>query len=904
MLARTLVACMVIATIAAFTNAQCRSGALMEGTAISVPNVRSLPRYTMEAWVRHDTTNNQVLFWFDVGVLRVLNGAWVFTAFQSRTGGTGLMDRRTCTGGIPASGTDYHIAATANLKQLRLYINGVAMTGCKQDTTSYSGTYYADAIGGHSSSSTNPNNKALVANDRWTGYIGEPRVWNVAKSATQIRSARFQRVTSNTANLVAAWDFEKTTFRPGQTVYEVTTKLTGTWDPNGESEISSSCLALDVATIVKQVDLQDHDAMMWDDKHSTPNCSDTTAIEAPCADLLREYELEDIKGVNVILTVENQSCANAKTVNLGNRDKDPVGCGFAVAADNSCSDSFTFQKIKYECRCIPKNAKCTGPKTDDLFDTYQVENEEDVHFVSTSNPKASPVAAIRFYCDAPAEVNFMMTITDLKENTRGSFNAFIDSDADTARVLDSVDNSMFPLDEQGTFVSAGAHTLVINERAAGSVVSDVEMQSDLYDRSYHTRVTVTETVASQAILDLDPTKQVGTTIYDQAQGMRWRNLATSTRDGRIGWNLDRNYMQRLDEGQQITLGEFYTHIYWLKWRGTNSGWRTGFRDTSDHCMIVRSGTRDLGFYSNRRNGFRDSRYNIIPNQWNMVVAIGNGNSATSPYGRTRFYIGTNTSTPVYRGISDRVCGGTRVYRLGWPGQGPGFMHRAMIFDRQLTQDEIKTLWKETHPWRTEETDGVDETHEEVSIPRPDSLSHPCKFGIPTPLGYLKNQTKEAKAALAAVQSEMTQFKASVSEELQTQQNATATALATSIGDLKASLRSALTQAAQTSVSPAPVVDQSRACNGIEDPEDCDAETTDCSTPLNKRKCVAICGQCQAASWKNSLKMVDGQMKLNLPAGDHLHVYNGKDDHVATASEVEGMVQGHVMKAFKNAMDEL
>tara|TARA_Y100001937_G_C7091610_1_gene318029 strand:- start:144 stop:1166 length:1023 start_codon:yes stop_codon:yes gene_type:complete len=59
---------------------------------------------------------------------------------------------------------------------------------------------------------------------------------------------------------------------------------------------------------------------------------------------------------------------------------------------------------------------------------------------------------------------------------------------------------------------------------------------------------------------------------------------------------------------------YYPHlsvIFFLKWRTTNDQWRTPLRSrSSDHQIIVESGTRNLGMYNNDSNGFNDSGYNI------------------------------------------------------------------------------------------------------------------------------------------------------------------------------------------------------------------------------------------------------------------------------------------------------
>jgi hypothetical protein len=132
----------------------------------------------------------------------------------------------------------------------------------------------------------------------------------------------------------------------------------------------------------------------------------------------------------------------------------------------------------------------------------------------------------------------------------------------------------------------------------------------------------------------------------------------------------------------------------MKWRASNSGWRTLLRNNNDHCIIVRSGARDLGMYSNRNAGFRDSGYNIVPQQkfWEVVLVTGKGSSATSHNGVSTLYtIDGNTNKMKKRGTVDRVCSGNTYYRIGWPGQGPGKIARAMTWNRVLNTDEIQQV---------------------------------------------------------------------------------------------------------------------------------------------------------------------------------------------------------------------
>ena len=86
-------------------------------------------------------------------------------------------------------------------------------------------------------------------------------------------------------------------------------------------------------------------------------------------------------------------------------------------------------------------------------------------------------------------------------------------------------------------------------------------------------------------------------------------MAVKTDDTLPYWDLNNNYLER-SGGGTLKDGQFYTHAYVLKWRVSDKGWRTLLRHNNDHCIIVRDGGKDLGMYSNRKSGFRDSGYNV------------------------------------------------------------------------------------------------------------------------------------------------------------------------------------------------------------------------------------------------------------------------------------------------------
>ena len=165
---------------------------------------------------------------------------------------------------------------------------------------------------------------------------------------------------------------------------------------------------------------------------------------------------------------------------------------------------------------------------------------------------------------------------------------------------------------------------------------------------------------------------------------RFNTVSNAVEDGVSCWNMDNGY---LETGTRIAFGQNYTCFYLWKPRTTDSGWRTMHRNNNDHIGIVQDGTINLGMYSNRNGGFRDSGYNITRSTWQTWILTGSGNSATDSVGTTAHYVNGS-----FVGNSDRVGSGTQTYRIGWPGQGPGKIAIAGVLNNVLlTADEIKAL---------------------------------------------------------------------------------------------------------------------------------------------------------------------------------------------------------------------
>jgi len=154
-------------------------------------------------------------------------------------------------------------------------------------------------------------------------------------------------------------------------------------------------------------------------------------------------------------------------------------------------------------------------------------------------------------------------------------------------------------------------------------------------------------------------------------------------------------MQQQGSSGEWTVGQEYTHCVWIRWREANGGWRTLFRGSSDHAIIVNSGGTELGMYSNRDGGFRGSGFHITTGSLQFVCAVGRGNSATSPRGTTTLYVAeAGSDGPTEVGTADRVVSGTSVYRIGWPGQGPGKVAMLKYWNKALSPQELLTVFRQ------------------------------------------------------------------------------------------------------------------------------------------------------------------------------------------------------------------
>ena len=151
-------------------------------------------------------------------------------------------------------------------------------------------------------------------------------------------------------------------------------------------------------------------------------------------------------------------------------------------------------------------------------------------------------------------------------------------------------------------------------------------------------------------------------------------------------------MERQTE-MPLTETQNYTHVYLLKWRKSDNGWRTLLRHQNDHCGAVKCFERGLGMFSQRNGRFRPCGFDITPQQsrFEVVVITGEGDTATSSTGTSTFYVEDHAGKMQMVGTADRVACGQDYYRIGGVGSGPGKIARVLTWQRVLSTNEIDAI---------------------------------------------------------------------------------------------------------------------------------------------------------------------------------------------------------------------
>ena len=191
---------------------------------------------------------------------------------------------------------------------------------------------------------------------------------------------------------------------------------------------------------------------------------------------------------------------------------------------------------------------------------------------------------------------------------------------------------------------------------------------------------------SIAALDAEDWSGSGTYVDDTGRSWTPVSVTKSSANNILAFEMDGG-SKYLETAQDATVGQYYTHYYIWRPRKSNSNWRTLFRGNNDHGAMINQNATDLGMYSNRNGAFRDTGYDIIPEDWQTLIVVGTGDSSTATTGTQLFFV-----NGTYVGSTDRVISGTTTYRLGWPeNQAPGYFLAAGIFNTAISNTEVATF---------------------------------------------------------------------------------------------------------------------------------------------------------------------------------------------------------------------
>lgn len=172
---------------------------------------------------------------------------------------------------------------------------------------------------------------------------------------------------------------------------------------------------------------------------------------------------------------------------------------------------------------------------------------------------------------------------------------------------------------------------------------------------------------------------------------RTNGTPTTTIDGITCLDINDGYqLASTANVNGAVMPQFYTQFYLLKWRTNNNTWRTLYRGSDDHYVIVESGGTRLGMYSNRNGGFFacSPQYDITSNtNWQTLIVTGAGNSVSDSVGTQTYYVnGVNVGTS-----SRVVCGTNYTNVFGYTTQAPGYVAIGGLIGTQLSSTEITQL---------------------------------------------------------------------------------------------------------------------------------------------------------------------------------------------------------------------
>lgn len=160
----------------------------------------------------------------------------------------------------------------------------------------------------------------------------------------------------------------------------------------------------------------------------------------------------------------------------------------------------------------------------------------------------------------------------------------------------------------------------------------------------------------------------------------------------------------------------YTYISWARIKSSSAEYRTLFRTSSDHPILVEVGNNNLGFWDNAQAlGFEDSGYDVTPivDVWAQYAVVGDSSSSD-------FYINGNFVGSVPYG-----AGGNSHYEWGGHGgQSFGYVANMYYYNRKLSLSEITQQYNFLAPRFVEPTP--------TATPTPTVTQTPTMTNTPTP----------------------------------------------------------------------------------------------------------------------------------------------------------------------------
>jgi len=109
-------------------------------------------------------------------------------------------------------------------------------------------------------------------------------------------------------------------------------------------------------------------------------------------------------------------------------------------------------------------------------------------------------------------------------------------------------------------------------------------------------------------------------MYDSISGIEMGTKEVSLFNGTIpNWDISVNPATRSDVSNFGVLNQFWTHAFWIRWRESETNWRS-LAYYNSHAMIVESGSGRLGLH---HGSFIPAGDAVIKReQWSFVVQVG------------------------------------------------------------------------------------------------------------------------------------------------------------------------------------------------------------------------------------------------------------------------------------------